>query len=170
MTALPDDARFNSVPANWPIDPADPEAAELREAWSALEQFLGPSAAPLDDVTTARIVRHVLRREDRRRQQRWGLAALAAAAALLFFLGKPQLPQNPSPQEDAPPIAHKLESPTAPAPGDSPTWNDPFDQELAAVRDQVLAVELDWSRSDDSFNHFGERLQALETEWSESPL
>jgi hypothetical protein len=156
----------------WPIDSADADAAELHEAWTALGQALGPSAqSPLDEVTTARIVRHVLRREERRRRRRWGVAALCAAAAVLLLLGKPQFPQ-PSSQQ----IAQQVEPSTANAEAvvavaaQNSTWNDPFDRELAEMREQVQAVELDWSRSDDSFAYFGERLQALEAEWKENPL
>ncbi len=77
---------------------------------------------------------------------------------LLLLVGKPKLPQ-PGSQEVA-----QSAAPSSAAASDSLAWNDPWDQELATMREQVLAVELDWSRSDDSFNYFGERLQALETE------
>jgi hypothetical protein len=159
-----DETRAGARPS-WPIESGDPDAAELREAWSALEQALGPTAEPLDDVTTARLVRQVLRREERRRRRRVGLLALAAAAVVLFLVGKPRLPQGDEPQ-----VAQHVEQPTAPAAATPPAWDDPWDQELAAVQEQVRAVELDWSRSDDSFAVFGERLQALEAEWSRSPL
>ena len=164
-----DDRTTDAAAPSWPIDPVDPDAADLREAWSALGQVYGADAsAPLDEVTTARLVRNVLRREASRRRRRVGMFALACAAAVLLLVGKPRLPSDASPA-----VVEQTASPSAVA---APTvvavhaWDDPWDQEYAAVTEQVRAVELDWSRGDDSFTYFGERLRALEAEWSESSL
>lgn len=186
-----DDRRPETQPsaaagASWPNDlvgaetPAADEA-ELREAWTALDQLLGPNAAaPLDEVTTARLVRKVVRRIEQRRRRRAGLLVLAAAAALLLFIGKPRLPENASQdlaQQNAvnqntanQNLAQNTATPNVAAPSAALAWEDPWDQELADVREEARDVELDWSRADDRLTHLSESLQALEAEWSASPL
>ncbi len=167
--------------ASWPNDLIGAEtsaadAAELREAWTTLDQLLGPNAAaPLDEVTTARVVRKVVRRTELRRRRRAGLLVLAAAAALLLFIGKPRLPENGTQNlaqqnntnDNAAPIAA---TPNVAAPAIALAWEDPWDQELAEVREEARDVELDWSRDDDRITQLSESLQALEAEWSASPL
>ena len=152
------------------------DAADLREAWTALDQLLGPNAAaPLDEVTTARVVRQVVRRTELRRRRRAGLLVLAAAAALLLFIGKPRLPENAT-QDLAQQntvnqnLAPNVATPNVAAPAIALAWEDPWDQELADAQAEARDVELNWSRDDDRLTHLSESLHALEAEWSASPL
>ena len=172
--------------ASWPNDLIGAEmsaadAAELREAWTTLDQLLGPNAAaPLDEVTTARVVRKVVRRAELRRRRRAGLLVLAAAAALLLFIGKPRLPENAThdlAQQNAvnqntanQNLAQNATTPNVAVPATALAWEDPWDQELADAQAEARDVELNWSRDDDRLTHLSESLQALEAEWSASPL
>ncbi len=72
---------------SWPTAFDDPQAADVRAGWEALDGLLRPHApAAIDDVEAAELVRRVRRRVLRRRVGRWsaGVAMAAACAVALF--------------------------------------------------------------------------------------
>jgi len=157
--------------------PLDAETASLREGWLALGQLLEAAQPALGEPLK---LREPVERTSRARWRRAG----AVAAALLIGVtsawewtrsgrhdGASSMPALSSR------TAADIEHPVAPSkqPQLAPTedeleWNDPLDQQITLVAQEVVRVQQDWYRLDEAFSPVHRGLEQMEADLEENTL
>lgn len=163
-----------------PVDPPeDSETAALREGWLALGQLL-EAAEPRQEPFE-------LRRwpEERTRYVGWRSVVAAAVAACLLigvalawrFTGGSAPGDEAKPSgavavntrhEDGVIVSSERTGPEPPA--EELGWDDPLDQQIASVAQEVVRVQRDWYGADDAFAPVYRGLEQMGEDLAEGSL
>ncbi len=162
-----------------PVDPPeDAETAALGEGWLALGQLL-EAAEPWQEPFELR------KHPERTRQVGWrSVVAAAVAASLLIGValawkltggGAPGSEAKPSGavavnmgREGAVIVSPERTGPEPPA--EDLGWDDPLDQQIASVGQEVVRVQQDWYGGDDAFGPVYRGLEQMDEDLAESSL
>lgn len=172
--------------------PDDPQAADLAEGWTALEQLIAKSStARMDLAAQTRLLAEIGRIARRRRIVQ--MSAMAAAACLLAAVAfawrgrGDQAAQEIARQTGAPkpsvsatlPRATASATAVAVSPAEDvvapsftePTpWIDPLDVEFESTRAYAGEVEHRWRVRSDRWSNVEEHARQLQAEWNATAL
>ncbi|HUT89086.1 MAG TPA: hypothetical protein VMY37_06305 [Thermoguttaceae bacterium] len=159
----------------------DAETASLREGWVALGELL-EAAEPSREQPLE--LREPLKPGRRTGRKVAGIVALAASLLVGVTLAgkwiRANRPGRPATRSDASlaeivqadgeqfnPDAGQLETASL---ADWVDWDDPLDQQIASVAQEVVRIQQDWDQVDGAFGPLYSGLEEMAEELDESPL
>jgi len=162
-----------------PVDPPeDAETAALGEGWLALGQLL-EAAEPWQEPFELR------KQTERTRHVGWR-SVVAAATAASFLIGVAlawKLTGGGAPGSEARPsgtvavnvqqeggLIVSPERTGSESPMADMGWDDPLDQQIASVGQEVVRVQQDWYGADDAFGPVYRGLEQMDEDLAESSL
>ena len=158
--------------------PQDAETAALRDGWLALGQLL-EAAQPSGEPFQLRSMP-----ERTRRVGRWPVVAAAVAASLLLGVALAWKLVGGGAVDDVSRLDGAVAAHVPPGTGanvapkptlsepvvDDLPWDDPLDQQIASVAEEVVRVQQEWYRLEQGFAPVYRGLEQMEDDLAESPL